>query len=250
MLALVGGGWWWIRNLVVYGAVIVGIPLLPDAPDAFAPDPLWWLRRFAAWITESYWGWFGWFDVRIPLWTVAVAMALVVGGVSLAFLSRRGSGKTALLFLLTFPTLAIGGLVMAFAYRDYLKTGLTPAIQGRYLFPGVAGLATVTMVGLQRLFRRGANLVLLAAGFVAVMQTIGVVTALHFYWAPRAAGPLWEEARSMVAWSPWPGESVVVLAVISVVFGVWLIHDIVRPILDESGHRTSGAVVFDETADA
>lgn len=224
-LALVVGGWWWVRNWLAYGGVLVGIRQLPPASGDFAPDVLWWLRRFVTWIVERWWGWFGWFDVRLPLWAVAMATAVVVGGVIAAVMVRRRRADVMLLLL---PTVAIGGLVMAGAFRGYLVTGVTQAIQGRYLFPGIVGVVVVAAAGLGRVVRRPEALVVSVIGFAALMQSTAVITALHFYWAPPGAGSLTGEARSMVAWSPWPGELVVALGVTAVLLAGWLGYEVFR----------------------
>jgi small subunit ribosomal protein S36 len=221
LLTFVAGGWWWFRNLLVFGQVQTGIKLLDAAPADFQPDVGWWVSRYLRFLPWRFWGWFGWFDVSLPAVLVTVATVVVLAGVVRAFV-RPGSGPSRSdLLLLLLPTGAIAAMVAVGAFQGYLRTGFDEGLQGRYLFPGLVGLAVVFGVGWGR-FRWGPPAVLAAA---LVMQATAAVTILGFYWGGDS---LVAEARSMVAWSPWPAA---VLAVGGVALGAalpWVIAEVAR----------------------
>jgi len=227
MLAV--GGWWWIRNVIIFGRPQPGLGRLADAPASFQPDALWWLRRFGAWMVERFWGWFGWFDVRMPLVAIAIAAAVVgIGVLAAAALRRRGwtAGEIALLLL---PLLGIGLMVGIGAYRTYARTGITPAIQGRYLFPGVVGLAAATALGLSALpvrARRWLPLALL--GGAGLMHLLAARAVIPFYWGPAVPTSVGERLRAMLAWSPWPAPVWWGIVGLILALGVWLAVELAR----------------------
>jgi hypothetical protein len=235
-LAFVFGGWWWARNLLVFGKLQTGIKLLPPAPSSFAPDPGWWVRRFGAFMPERFWGWFGWFDVRVPVAIAAVATAVVLLGVARALLmAARRRGLRSSVVLLLAPTVGILLLVLMGSYQGYLRTGFDEGIQGRYLFPGLVGLAPVVALGLTR-FARGDGRHVPFATFVGAMamQVVGVAVILSFYWG--GSSPI-GRLESVAAWSPWP-----TLVPAAVGVGVLLCVALTGAELWRLGHRRLEAV--------
>lgn len=219
------GGWWWIRNAVVFGTVQPGVRLLPDAPPSFEPEALWWLRRFGAWIVERFWGWFGWFDVRMPLAAI-VAGAVVVGvGVLAALVMRRRLRADIVLLLV--PMVGIALIVAFGAYQSYARTGLTPAIQGRYLFPGVVGLAAGAGLGLSALTgtgRRWLPPALLGGG--AAMHLVALRAVMPVYWGPTAPASVGDRLGAMLAWSPWPAALWWGIVGATLAGGLWLLVEL------------------------
>lgn len=135
-VAFAVGGWWWLRNLIEFGAVQpVGIP------DRFDPVPdrgIWYfIGTTVRHLTWSFFGSFGLLDVRVPqsvFWTSAVLVA-VLCLVAVA----RVPGRRALAVLLLQPAL-LWGAVIANAWSGFAETGWVVAVQGRYLFGAVVGL--------------------------------------------------------------------------------------------------------------
>lgn len=193
-LAFAGGGWWWLRNLIVFGQLQTGIKLLDPAPAGFEPDPTWWLGRYFTLIPRRFWGSFGWFDVSLPSVVAFAATAALVGAVLYGLLRAGPRGLDLLLMLI--PAGAIAAMVAIGAYQGYVRTSFDEGLQGRYLFPGLVGLMVSAAWGLRW---KWAPLAVLAFG--AAMQATALATILDFYWG--GAGPL-EEAAALVAWSPWP----------------------------------------------
>lgn len=142
-LAFAVGGWWWLRNLLEYGAVQpVGMP------ERFEPVEDRSLWRFAGAVLQSltwtFFGNFGFYEVRLPkfvFWTAAA----VVAALCLIALFRRGS-RPALLVLLLQPAL-LWCAVVANAWATYSETGWVVAVQGRYMFGGIVGFAAGVAAG-------------------------------------------------------------------------------------------------------
>lgn len=229
-VAVAAGGWWWIRNVAVYGALQPGIKLLPRAEPGFTPDLLFLGRRFAAWLPERFWGWFGWFDVRIPTLVVIVATAVLIGALAVGVVRRR---RDPALVVLLFPAAALLLLTMRLSYGGYAATGQTPAIQGRYLFPALAGMAAVAaagMVSARRSWTRWIPVATLAAA--GAMHLVAVRTILPAYWGPPG-GDVPSRLEALIAWSPWPPAAVYAVVAAGIGTGIWLLVWLGRTALRE-----------------
>lgn len=245
--AVVAGGWWWIRNLVVHGDISPSIEYATrlDTPAAAdAPGAIDW-GRWASDVVQRYWGAFGWIDVAVPETAVVVASAVVVVGVALALLpSRRrpvrarraasaasataaasnGSSEPgrsdagsplppAVVGVLVAPTLLLAAFVAGNTYRLYQPGRVLAMVQGRYLFGGLIGLAVVVAVGWSRLGRRWVPPAFLVAALA--LQTAAVLAMLRYWWGPPR-GSLGDQLAALGAWSPWPAGVVGIVAGLTV----------------------------------
>jgi 4-amino-4-deoxy-L-arabinose transferase-like glycosyltransferase len=213
-IAVVAGGWWWFRNLVVLGKIQAAVPQYQEAPG-FDPDPVWWVRRFATWFVESFWGWMGSFEVRLPEPAIALAMLVVAATIVAAFVmpaGRRLLDRADTAFLL-FPMLAIVPIVVRSAWSVYADTGLTAGIQGRYLFSGMAALAVVLGSTWAALRADAARWVVAAA---ALMQLVAAVVIVSTYYGAPGSSPT-ERLGAWLAWAPWPApiEIIVIGAIVT-----------------------------------
>lgn len=205
------GGWWWLRNLVVYGTLQPTMTTFPPV-RGFRPDTWWWIRRFAEAMTERFWSWIGGSGGRVPAPVFLLATAISLAGIGVAIWTASSGRRRAVLAILLLPIVANVGIVALPAYRAYARSGATPALQGRYLFPGVVALAAIVAIGLHRaLGRNGSWLPLLTVGAAAVIQGFAVTRIMGSFWGPEGASIV-ERVRAMLAWSPWP--AAVVLAVL------------------------------------
>lgn len=191
LLPLLGiAGWWYARNLRLYGD-LSGLEPFLDIIGRRYPVPtltqLWGEREGFA---RSYLGLFGWMNLPAPGW----AYALLGGPLSLGWLAaplalwrraRRRAGRGegwAWALAALWPLALLGALVR--------WTLLTPATQGRLLFPALGCLSLWAALGLHGLLPRrwGAWMLGLAvAAQVAVSAALPWATIAPAY---RAGAPL------------------------------------------------------------
>lgn len=194
-LALVFGGWWWIRNVVVYGTPQPGVGLRERVPNVDL-DLVHFAREFSERLISSFWGYFGWREAHLPI-GVSIAMTVLVV-VSVVAASWRSWSRIVLLL----PTLVGAAMVLSSGWAAYKKTGVSYATQGRYLFAGIAGLAVLVSLGVARLARGRSAWQPAATLTVALaLQATGLWVCLQRYWAGSGI----ERVRAMVRFAPLPG---------------------------------------------
>lgn len=194
-LALVFGGWWWIRNVVAYGTPQPGVRLR-DRVEGVDIDVVEFGLDFGDRLIGSFWGNFGWREASLPI-GLSVALAAVALAAALVACWRRWDR-----LVLLVP--AVGGalMVLSAGWGAYKKTGVSFATQGRYLFTGVVGLAVLVALGLARLSRTPRPWAAPAAVVVALaMQALGLLVAVDRYWA----GDGLDRLRALGRFSPLPG---------------------------------------------
>lgn len=217
VLALAVGGWWWVRNLLVLGTVQpVGIPdRFPDGP---VPTGLWYfVRTVVTSLTRSFFGNFGWLEVRLPdavFWTAAV---LVAGLCALAV--ARGPARRATAVLLLQPVALWCGVVVN-AWPDYAAHGWISAVQGRYLFAGLLALGAGTALGLLVLLGprlRGAVPWVVGAGGAAAAA--GLAYGFWGFYQGPGDSPA-DAAARWAGWSPLTWSQLVLVGAVVLVVGI------------------------------
>ncbi len=195
-LALAVGGWWWVRNVIAHGTPQPGVRLRDRVPGV-ERDIVDFAGDFADRLVASFWGDFGWFEVRLPF-GISVAMTVVVI-VAMAAAVWRCWPRT----VLALPAVASTAMVLSAAWGAYKKTGVSYATQGRYLFAGIAGISVLVALGLARLLRRPARWQPLATLAVALsLQAVALWVSLHRYWAGDSVA---DRLRAMAAFAPVSG---------------------------------------------
>jgi 4-amino-4-deoxy-L-arabinose transferase-like glycosyltransferase len=177
-LLIVGGaiavisGWWYYRNLVLYGDLFGLDPFLANRPEEISATISSW-SSFCAFLDKmhrSFWGLFGWMNIPLPDWIyrlLAFGYVIVALGLGAALLKRRRGVErpwAAWLLLFSLPVLFLLWVV-AYGYR-FGGSGW----QGRYLFPALPAVGLVAAAGLASLCgqRRAVPLILTALGLFAV----------------------------------------------------------------------------------
>ncbi|PZF79187.1 DUF2142 domain-containing protein [Jiangella anatolica] len=218
-VAFATGGWWWLRNLLVYGAVQpVGIPeRWEPVPDAGLPH---FVTTVLTGLTRSFFGDFGWLELRVAppvYWTGATLMAALC----VAALVRRDSRRDAAVLLLLPVALWLG--VVSNAWRGYVDTGWITAVQGRYLFAGLTALAVVTALGV-RPQARAVPWIVAAGG--AVAATALAFGFRGFFWGHGEG--LSDAAARLAGWSPLSSGQLVTAGVLTAIAGAAAVGACVR----------------------
>lgn len=199
-ISLVVGGWWWIRNLIVYGAVQ---PLRRVGPDE--PPPFEWLE----WLTDAiyrvvagFWG--GGIALRgrsymtfFWILTILLILGCVVGWVRSR--DRTSSSVSALYLLLLIPAVFLSSALIS------AQRGDVRGIQGRYFYPGLAGIAPLVVLAVAGITRRASRWLpaAFAAGSLA-MTLISTRFMFFRYWSSTGSG--WDDRWSdVLATAPLPG---------------------------------------------
>lgn len=202
-------GWWYARNLQLYGDFTGTSTMLRwvghRPPVAF--DAL--LRELSS-LTISYWSIFGWFNLLAPRFVytiidIVLIVALAGTGLGLWRLKRDSARLSPwLVMLLTFGL----GLIALVAW-----TMTTYGTQGRLLFPFIAAISGLIAFGLASL-RIPARAVLVPLGIYAYLVPLTVVMPAYnppqrIDMLPASALPFaasWNEQVAIVGHEPIDGE--------------------------------------------
>jgi 4-amino-4-deoxy-L-arabinose transferase-like glycosyltransferase len=145
-LALALSGWWFVGNLLLYGDLSgLNVHLEIVGTRRRLPTGLAAIREFRG-FRYSFWGLFGWFNILAPdpfYWimdalTALGLVGLVVFGVR-SFRRLPGWTQQALVMLVVWLGLVVIGVLR--------WTTMTPASQGRLLYPALGGVALFLVVG-------------------------------------------------------------------------------------------------------
>ena len=210
MLACAGlGGWWWVKNIFVYGKIQPPSNLYADNPfpEGSGPSVLYYGDQLWRRVTRSYWGNFGWLDHPMPA-IVTDTLSVVAIAVVLGFAFRRNSSLLRTLVLASVPLLYLMALLYQ-TWPTYVRTQLPAGLQGRYFFPALIALIALSAIAWQRMVRPesrpavGVGLLLSFAGIAALGLAIeyNAVYSSPSDWALRspAGGPLTAVTIGVVA---------------------------------------------------
>jgi 4-amino-4-deoxy-L-arabinose transferase-like glycosyltransferase len=190
VVALVVGGWWLVRNQILYGdptsmsrQVEAWEDTRPGGPDLAAAV------RELGFLHDSAWGAFGYGQIPLPGWTYGLTRFLglmAVGGLVL-FWVRRRTGHLAwelppLMFLIV-----LSGPLVTFLIVFARMISIDTANFGRYLFVSLPFLALLYALGLGEWVRPGARAKLMA-GLAVAMLALAIFALVGVLW-PAYAPP-------------------------------------------------------------
>ncbi len=179
MGALVVGGWWYIRNVVLYGEPLGLSSHLNTLWGRSEPVSLWKLAPELPLLLKSFWAAYGWGHVFWPDWVYGV---LIVG--SLGFLAlgiqqlTRGWREAIKTVTYTAPQppilgmAAVWGLGILAALLYWMQQVEAP--HGRLLFPTIGAWALIMAAGMGALwpYKKGPYLV---RGFLLSMAVVAAL---------------------------------------------------------------------------
>jgi len=183
-IAALLSGWWFLRNWRLYGdptALSYFVPI--QGVRGSAPSLRDWLNEFGT-FRWTYWGLFGAVNVMAPRWMYTffdlLSLAGLIGLVIWAIRRRLGaSSPTHYALRITHCALWwIPALWAGVLFVSVLRwTWIYFSFQGRLIFPDVAGVSTLLMVGLQQWAPRRYQP---AVGLGVAVVLLLIATALPF----------------------------------------------------------------------
>ncbi len=203
--AFLVAGWWYVRNLALYGDPL-GLQAMFDVlPKRAARPTLGELVARAQGVWRSMWAVFGWFNVIAPEWVYAVYAAVsLVGLAGLLFAwparriaSARGRrvrvGEAEARFPLQFLLLLVWIGVMLLLVFVWTQMRYP---QGRLLFPALAAISVLLAFGITNWFPPRLDRAL-AVVLPAGLGVLAVVAPLAWI-APAYAAPVLLDAAARV----------------------------------------------------
>ena len=155
-ITLVVGGWWWIRNVLRSGAIQPVRHLEPVTEplvfDWLAFDWAGWFGEAARRLQSSFWG--GGFALPgtryMMFYWVLTVLVIVGSAIGWAISRDRATSSVSGLFaLLLIPAVLLTSALLS------AERGRVVGVQGRYFFPGLAGIAPLVVLGIGSVMRRG-----------------------------------------------------------------------------------------------
>jgi hypothetical protein len=211
------GGWWWVRNVIVFGKMAPSTEYLrfstTDGRDTAVTR---WLHAWAYNTNKRFWGEFGWLEVQITPKLFVPATIVAIVGLVLALRPRPFGVALSdrLVLLACWPLIA--GLTAYNAFQLYADSGQLPLLQGRYWFGAMVAFAVLVALGLSLFFARGPRWMPLAVvPVIVVVQVVAIATIAGYYWGPPGTS-VNDRVRTLIVWSPFPGDVLVAGFVVAV----------------------------------
>lgn len=229
------GGWWWVRNVFLYGQVqprgygdawpvqsIYGL-----SPGASNTE---FLDGFVTRLVTRAFGSLGLIDgPALPTWQLVALFVLFALGVSAGVLLGLPGARVPRLAALTLLLPSVLGLlvIVVQVHRIYWQSRLFPGIQVRYFLPFLAGFVLPFALALHRLagrFARWTPGVVIAGLAVYELTVLLYYLRVEFGSARGGTGHgLSTGVRYAVAWAPWPSAYAAACAVLAVLSALTLI---------------------------
>ena len=186
-LATVIAGWWYARNYRLYGDPL-GLNMMLEVVGRRYPEPTLWqlLRSESEGFWVSFWGLFGGVNILAGGWIyhLYAGIALLAGAGLLVVLVRwlRRSGRP-----LRWPLPILIGWLAILCASLIRWTLVTPASQGRLIFPALPTVAILILLGLASLMPR--RLVRWLPGALGALLFAVAALIPFLYIAPAYARP-------------------------------------------------------------
>lgn len=149
------GGWWWVRNLLVYGSLQPhGLPREHNPwPPGSGPDVIEFSEYLWARLARSFWGNFGWLTYPLPSWITDVLTVLCLAVI--VFYAFRKTSQRGAAFALG-GLFALNGVALLYTiWPVYVRTQLPAGMQGRYFFVIIIALIALSAIAWRNLVPAG-----------------------------------------------------------------------------------------------
>ena len=162
-------GWWYLRSWSLYGTPL-GLDAHYLAPWALTAEST-PSSAIAQWteVFYSFWAAFGWGNIKFPAWVYFPFFILVLAaGAGLVLKARKDIRSRQLPLWLWLPLLAFVAVTVSLAI--WMTRVIAP--HGRLLFPALAGISLLLVVGWERFGRR---LTYTAVGYLALLSILSLI---------------------------------------------------------------------------
>jgi len=216
-VATLVGGWWWARNLILFGRLQPdGIGLEASAPPN-VPDPSLGHYIDEVWNTTptTFWGWFGRVNVPLPELVVDFLTISCVILLAAGLVIRRDNRASA--FALLLPV--AGGVVLFIgtSWAAYDTTGDVRGLHGRYFFTlmlALLGLGAIATTNVARDLVARRALAACITGLASLLAIGGLVMAFIGFYADNTYGQWRSGLRLWLgSFSPMPSWFTIVVPV-------------------------------------
>jgi len=202
------GGWWWVRNLLLYGTLQPSGhgDELASGPLSFAEAWPVFFDTFVDRFFPRYWigangGIIGDLGVAVSVALTALFVVVLVAMLIRCRATWRDIVDDA---VLAGPVILMALIVAYQSYRFTVETGIAAGAQGRYLFPAAIGAAAVFAVAAHRAFGDLGRRILLGGTLaIGLGGTVWRLALARGSWEPDATS-LWAKLDAVFAWSPLP----------------------------------------------
>ncbi|MCX6028609.1 MAG: hypothetical protein NT169_04810 [Chloroflexi bacterium] len=190
--ALTIGGWWYVRNWLLYRDPLAWNVWQANILLRVAPAGWRTITNELTSLDSSFWGLFGWLNVSYPAWVYTAFRGLEIGcALGLLLLVARWIAALARQRLICDWRWAGGGLLLLWlallgvSWVRFMR--IAPAAQGRYFFPAAPAIALLLILGLAgyRTLRVSPRAVA-GAGW-AIAAGLALLSAVTPFWIIRPA---------------------------------------------------------------
>ena len=188
-MALLISGWWFVRNVVLYGDLFATHLWLQNIDLRDSPLPYLVDRAELIGLERSFWGLFGWFNLPYPnvIYTLfrMLSVILLLGLIRVGWgYLRRGRWSVASPRRAGMLILALWPLMLGLSWLAFMW--VAPAGQGRYFQPAAPSIALFAVIALSAWPRWR----LVSASVVGALFLLALLTPLLLIRPAYAASPL------------------------------------------------------------